>query len=249
MCVQGIEIWLGIQEAGSSTERQGCQEKWLWNNGLFPCHLCSDLLLYWLHLASFLKVKDPLSSSVLAWSPLISINKSPQDRGVKNSCTYWLLHFRGAELFPAIKGNLSFLGSVKIWASNNSVSYFTALQGLSCCSLIALFLTFVWPSRDLWLTVRENCTNLVPCLVSNVTFLWMKCVICSSLMPLLLWNTIRRNTTWSTGITRRFMAGMGSHACIEVVKQFKLTRHEKVGAKHVGAKKTEPQDKEWQVMT
>lgn len=120
-------------------EKDSCQEKWLWNNSLFPCHLSSDLSLYWLHLSNFLKVKDLLSSSVLAWSSLISINKSLQDRGVKNNCTYWLLHFRGAELFPAIKGNLSFLGSVKIGVSNNSVSYFTTLQGLSCCSLIALF--------------------------------------------------------------------------------------------------------------
>lgn len=120
-------------------EKDSCQEKWLWNNSLFPCHLSSDLSLYWLHLSNFLKVKDPLSSSVLTWSSLISINKSLQDRGVKNNCTYWLLHFGGAELFPAIKGNLSFLGSVKIGVSNNSVSYFTTLQGLSCCSLIALF--------------------------------------------------------------------------------------------------------------
>lgn len=220
-----MEIWLGTQEAGSSKERQSCQEKRLWSSGLFPCHLSSDLLLYWLHLGNFLKVKGPLSSSVLAWSPLISINKSPRDRGVKNNCTYWLLHFRGAELFPAIKGNLSFLGSVKIGVSNNSVSYFTALQGPSCCSLIALFLTFVWPSRDLWLTVRENHTNLLPYLVSDVTFLWIKCVLCSSLMPLLLWNTIRRNTTWSIVTTRRFMAGMWSHACTDLVKQFKLARH------------------------
>lgn len=66
---------------------------------------------------------------------------------MKNSCAYLLLHF-GDELFPAIKGNLSFLGSVKIGISNNSVSYFIALQGLSCCSLIALFFNLAVTSKE-----------------------------------------------------------------------------------------------------